>query len=415
MKSYQVLKNRDFIFLFLSATTSKFGTSFFQVALPLLVYKLTKSPSLMAVTFVLEITPQVLFSLIGGAFADKISKKMILLIGDIISAALVIVIPLSALTYHLDIWLVYIIAFLLSSISSFYHPSFESIVPEILKGENLIQGNSLLKLSETITTFIGPSIAGVLISMIGSINILYFNFATYFFSALFISFIAHKYKNINNANQSMINSIKEGIDYVVKTKLIFIGTVFIFLINLGYGAMESLFMFYLKGPLHLSSQYIGLIFSLQTLGSFFSIYLANKLNKFPRGNIMILAGILIGLGQTGLILSQGLLVILIVCRIIIIGSVTLLSINWFTLRQEIVPSHLLGRVISSTRMLSYLALPFGGMLSGIFVEHISVNIIFILAGAITIIISFIAIKTSLFNKKQQIQNGISSKAESYKP
>ncbi|NER40445.1 MFS transporter [Bacillus megaterium NBRC 15308 = ATCC 14581] len=42
----------------------------FQIALPLLVYDLTKSPSLMALTFVLEITPQVLFSLLGGALAD---------------------------------------------------------------------------------------------------------------------------------------------------------------------------------------------------------------------------------------------------------------------------------------------------------------------------------------------------------
>ncbi|MFC7393986.1 MFS transporter [Scopulibacillus cellulosilyticus] len=408
MKSYQVLKNKDFLFIFLSATTSNFGTSFFQVALPLLVYKLTKSPSLMAVTFVLEITPQVLFSLLGGAFADKISKKIILLAGDIISAALVIIIPITGLTNHLDVWIVYVIGFLLSSISAFYHPSFESIVPEILQGKNLIQGNSLLKLSETITTFIGPSIAGVLISIIGTINLLYFNFFTYFFSAVFISFIANKYKNNNNDNSSILISIREGIDYVVKTKIILTGTIFIFLINLGYGAMESLFMFYLKGTLNLSSQYIGLVFSLQTLGSFLAIYLANKLNKLPRGNVIILAGILIGLGQTALIFSQGLLIILITCRIIIIGSVTLLSINWFTLRQEVVPSGLLGRVISSTRMLAYLALPFGGMLSGIFVQYIHVKVIFILAGLITVIVSVIGIKTALFKKNQQVKNDITS-------
>ncbi|MFJ7931604.1 MFS transporter [Peribacillus sp. NPDC096448] len=408
MKSYQVLRNKDFLFLFLSATTSKLGTSFFQVALPLLVYELTKSPSLMAFTFVLEIIPQVLFSLIGGVFADRISKKNILLIGDIFSAILVIVIPISALMNHLEVWVIYVIAFLLSSVSAFYHPSFESIVPETLQGKNLIQGNSLFKLSETLTTFIGPSIAGILIAVIGAHNLLYFNFVTYFFSAMFIGFIANKYQNKNIVNTSIIVSIKEGIDYVVKTKKILIGTIFIFLVNLGYGAMESLFMFYLKGTLNLSSQYIGLVFSLQTLGSFLAIYFANKLNKLPRGNVIIIAGILIGLGQTALTMSQGLLIILIACRIIIVGSVTLLAINWFTLRQEVVPSALLGRVISSTRMLAFLALPFGGMLSGIFAEYVNVEVIFILAGLLTVIVSLIGIKTTLFQKNQHVNNEVTS-------
>lgn len=170
-------------------------------------------------------------------------------------------------------------------------------------------------------------------------------------------------------------------------------------------------MFYLKDTLNLSSQYIGFVFSLQTLGSFLAIYLANKLNKLPRGNIIIFGGLLIGLGQVALIMSQELLIILIICRIIIIGSVTLLAINWFTLRQEVVPSALLGRVISSTRTLAFLALPFGGMVSGVFVEYVNVQVIFILAGLLTTIISLIGIKTTLFHKNQHINNEVTSKTD----
>ncbi|NGY75884.1 MFS transporter, partial (plasmid) [Bacillus megaterium] len=56
-------------------------------------------------------TPQVLFSLLGGALADRISKKYILLIGDILSAILIIIIPLAASINVLDIWIVYVVAF----------------------------------------------------------------------------------------------------------------------------------------------------------------------------------------------------------------------------------------------------------------------------------------------------------------
>lgn len=410
MKSYQVLKNRNFLWLFLSATTSKLGTSVFQVALPLLVYELTRSPSLMALTFVLEITPQVLFSLMGGAFADRISKRNILLLGEIISSVLIVIIPLASLANSLEVWIVYVVAFCLSSVSAFYHPSFESVVPEILKGENLIQGNSLFKLSETITTFIGPSIAGVLIAVIGIHNLLYLNFVTYLLSAIFIGFINEKYKS-SSPNSSIISSIKEGINYVLKTKKILIGTIFIFMVNLGYGAMESLFMFYLKDSLKLSSQYVGLIFSLQTLGSFLAIYLANKLNKMPRGNIIIIAGLIIGIGQVALTMSQGIVILLITCRIVIIGSVTILSINWFTLRQEVVPPSLLGRVISSTRMLAFLALPFGGMVSGIIAEYMDVALIFTFAGVLTFILSLIGLKTALFQRQQHVPREVTSKTD----
>jgi MFS family permease len=310
----------------------------------------------------------------------------------------------------LEVWIVYIVAFCLSSVSAFYHPSFESVVPEILKGENLIQGNSLFKLSETITTFIGPSIAGVLIAVIGIHNLLYLNFVTYLLSAIFIGFINEKYKS-SSSNSSIISSIKEGINYVLKTKKILIGTIFIFMVNLGYGAMESLFMFYLKDSLKLSSQYVGLIFSLQTLGSFLAIYLANKLNKMPRGNIIIIAGLIIGIGQVALTMSQGIVILLIMCRIVIIGSVTILSINWFTLRQEVVPPSLLGRVISSTRMLAFLALPFGGMVSGIIAEYMDVALIFTFAGVLTFILSLIGLKTALFQRQQHVPREVTSKTD----
>ncbi|MEH7321170.1 hypothetical protein V7113_30320, partial [Priestia megaterium] len=98
----------------------------------------------------------------------------------------------------------------------------------------------------------------------------------------------------------------------------------------------------------------------------------------------------------------------ILCRIVIVGSVTLLAINWFTLRQEIVPSALLGRVISSTRMLAFLALPISGMLAGVAAEYISVSLIFILAGILTIVASLIGIKTSLFETQQSIDQPINS-------
>ncbi|MFC4077068.1 MFS transporter [Salinithrix halophila] len=395
MRFPEVFKNKNYVKVLIAMSISKLGDSFFLIALPLLVYDLTKSPGLMALAFVLEVAPQVLFSLLGGALADQISKKKIMILGDMVSALLIVSIPLAYHFQFLEIWMIYVVIFCLASVSAFYHPSFESVVPEVLQDKNLVQGNSLFKLSETLTTFAGPSIAGFLIAMMGVAHVLYIDSVSFFLSGICISFVKLKAIEKRTKMPSIIKPIKEGLRYVFKTKVILTGTFLIFLINVGYGAVEALFMFYLKDYLRLQATDIGIIFSCQTIGSLIAVYLANKLNSYSRGRIIIFAGVMIGLGQVLLVASQSFIIGLVICRMIILGSVTLLAINWFTLRQEIVPRNLLGRVVSSTRMVAFLALPISGSIAGSLAEFTSVLTIFLTAGILVVIFSLLGLKSVL--------------------
>ncbi|WP_425484693.1 MFS transporter [Kroppenstedtia pulmonis] len=159
-------------------------------------------------------------------------------------------------------------------------------------------------------------------------------------------------------------------------------------------------MFYLKDYLRLEATEIGIIFSCQTIGSFIAVYLANRLHQFSRGRIIIFSGIMIGLGQILLVASQSFVIGLVICRMIIMGSVTLLAINWFTLRQEIVPRNLLGRVISSTRMVAFLALPISGSIAGSLAEFTSVLTIFLTAGIMVVIFSLLGLRSVLNNNEK---------------
>ncbi|SFS46793.1 MFS transporter [Marininema halotolerans] len=403
-----VMKNKNYAKLLAGMSISKLGDSFFLIALPLLVYDLTKSPSLMALGYVLEILPMVLFSLFGGALADQLSKKMIMVMGDITSSLLILIIPLANSFGMLEVWMVYVVTFCIASVSAFYHPCFESVIPEVLQDENLVQGNSLFKLVETITTFTGPSIAGVSIALMGTANVLYLDSASFLFSALVISRVMlHKVER-KSGMPAIIQPIKEGLRYVFQTKVIWLGTLLIFLINVGYGAVEALFVFYLKGNLQLSSTTIGMVFSCQMIGSLLAIYLANRLKHIPRGNLMIYAGLAIGVGQVMLVASQSLVIGLILCRIVILGSTTLLAINWFTLRQEVVPKKLLGRVISSTRMVSFLAVPISGMAAGVVAEFVQVGVIFFSSGIFVLLCSLIAFKSMLYQRKRNDESHLST-------
>ena len=197
-------------------------------------------------------------------------------------------------------------------------------------------------------------------------------------------------------------AIKEGILFVVGNRTIMQGSLFIFGVNIGFGAVESLIMFYMADQLKLSSGEIGFILSLQAAGPFLAVYLANRLKGFARGHLIVYSGFIIGVAQILLITSHSFVLALLLCQIAIKCGSTLLAINWFTLRQEIVPSELLGRVVSSTRMIAFLAIPFSGMVAGLLAKVVSVTTIFLVSGIVVVLCSLWGMRSSLMVSRSEV-------------
>ncbi|WJP96757.1 MFS transporter [Macrococcus bovicus] len=385
--------NSDFRNLIIASFFSKFGIAIYTLALPLIVYKLSKSGTLMAVTFVIEFLPHIIFSLFGGAFADRLSKRKIMIYGDITSFFAVIIILVTSIYGIINVPIILTATFILSSASAFYHPSFESVIPEMLPESELVKGNSVFRLIETITTLIGPSIGGILIGLLGDTEVLLITAVTFFFSFISIFLIKGSYVNEDKSDdEKILNSIMIGLKYVAENKIILSGTIFMFLINISYGMIESLFIFFLKHNLNYSASYIGYVFSFQTLGSIIALYIVNKFKDYRRGKFIIISAIVMTLGMLLLCFSHN-LILIILARMIMIGSVTGMAVSWFTLRQEIVPSKLLGRVISSTRMVAYLSLPLSGMISGALINYTDIQMIYITSTIFTFILSIIFLNT----------------------
>ena len=90
----------------------------------------------------------------------------------------------------------------------------------------------------------------------------------------------------------LVKPIVEGLRYVFGTKIILVGSLVIFGINIGFGAVESLFMYYLKDYLGLSPINIGLIFSLQAIQPILAVYFASNLNIFQEEMLLFIQGLL---------------------------------------------------------------------------------------------------------------------------
>jgi len=159
----RVMSIPDFRLLFAGNTTSLLGDQFALIATPWLALQLTGDPLVLGTVLALEGLPRAVFMLLGGAITDRLSPRRILLISDIIRMILTALMTVVIFTGVLEIWMMYAFSLGFGLVAGFAVPAGNSIVPMLVKEEDLQAGNSLIMGVAQLVGFVGPTIAGALI------------------------------------------------------------------------------------------------------------------------------------------------------------------------------------------------------------------------------------------------------------
>ena len=180
--------NGSFSALWAGQLISLFGDRLNQLALVAVVFISTGSAFATGLVFFAATLPNLLLSPIAGTFVDRWDHKEVLVVSDILRAAIVLVIPLAAVT---NIILVYPLIFLVTTISVFFRPARVAILPRIVPPEDLLSANSALWVGETIADIVGYPLAGLFVALLGTAVPLAFwvDSATYIASAALIATI----------------------------------------------------------------------------------------------------------------------------------------------------------------------------------------------------------------------------------
>ncbi|MCW8807633.1 MAG: MFS transporter, partial [Rhodanobacter sp.] len=160
-----VFANRNFRLLFGGSTISMLGDQFTLVALPWLVLKLTGDPAALGIVLATMALPRAAFMLIGGAVVDRLSPRKVLLAARGSNALLVALLATLVLLGGIHMWLVYLIALGIGLSTAFAYPAGSAILPQLVKPEQLQPGNALFMCMRQLSMFIGPALAGVVISI----------------------------------------------------------------------------------------------------------------------------------------------------------------------------------------------------------------------------------------------------------
>jgi MFS family permease len=182
----RVLKNPDFTKIWLAQITSQIATNLINFALLIQVYELAKNTpyanvavSILVLSFGI---PSIIFALLAGAYVDHLDRKKVLIITNVLRAVLV----LGFVIFNQNLIAIYIIVFLISTLSQFFTPAEAAALPRLVEKKQLLPANSLFLLTLYSSFILGYSLAGPLIS-VGTIQLVYWVTAICFVLAAVLS------------------------------------------------------------------------------------------------------------------------------------------------------------------------------------------------------------------------------------
>ena len=244
------------------------------MALVALVYQRTPGSAIaLAKLISFTIIPVFLVGPIAGAWVDRLNKRNVMIISDLLRGILILMIPFFILSKQ--ILPIYLAIFLAFSISRFFIPSKMAIIPDLVSKDKLLVANTLADTTHMVGNVMGLVVAGILVNIrsIGAIGGFYIDAATFFISAILITmmaqkeFVAHVAEDLKVTRQALENSIrksifeevKEGIRYLKQyNEMHFIVYVF-FLLMAGLGAISCVVIVFIQESFGTATLDLGLI------------------------------------------------------------------------------------------------------------------------------------------------------------
>ena len=181
------LRQRNFALLWFGGLVSMAGDWMLFIALPIYVYKLTGSALATSGMFMAGMLPRLLLGSLAGVFVDRWDRKRTMVITNLLLALGLL--PLLAVRSAEWLWVVYVVAFVQSSIAQFFDPAEGALLPRLVGEEHLVAANSLNALNNNLARLIGPPLGGFAAGLFGLTGVALFDVASFLVAGALIALI----------------------------------------------------------------------------------------------------------------------------------------------------------------------------------------------------------------------------------
>lgn len=349
----------DFRWYLVGQAVSTFGSSCTGFILPLLAFNLTGSATALGVATVCVYLPYALVGLPIGALADRWDRRTVLIASDLGRAVVIGLVPLLQALGRLNFSAILLVILAHSTLRIFFEAAQFAVLPSLVAKEQLTAANGRAQAAYNSAAVFGPVIAGVLLVRLHPADVLWVDILSFLFSAGCITRIATDLTGTPGPRRRLRREIREGLNLVFSNPLLRNITIVAILVNVFTGPYWAESIYVAKVRIGASDSEIGLMFAASGLGVVVAGLLAGRVSKrFSFGQVTCSALVLLGVSIVGFCLTTSLVVAIAFAGLARAGAVTF-GVSTSSLRQRVVPRHLLGRIMTIALVCAWTAQPVG--------------------------------------------------------
>jgi len=375
--------NRDFWTVLLGQGVSAFGDSITNTALPLLVLGLTGSGFVMGIVGVLSTLPDLMLGLPAGAYADRWSRRLMMLWADVGRAVLTALVPVSVWLGGPTLAVILLVAFPINALRVLWIAGYTAAVPGLVGRSHIARANAIFEAVFNVGWIVGPALAGILAATIGPGPTIAIDAATFAVSAGAMMVVRRELRPDPRAETPhLLDDIREGVRFVIGQPTLRSVIALWTTLQVLLAGLTTALIFYITIDRSLGPGVVGVVLSAFAIGSLGGALVAARLRFAAVGRVM-LTGIITTGGLLTLI-GLGVSVWLIVASAFISGLLmSNVLVSYVTLRTQLSPDALLGRVGSTARTASVGLMPIGALLTGALLDVIGGTATLVLMGGAT--------------------------------
>jgi predicted MFS family arabinose efflux permease len=395
----ETLKNRNFSLLWFAGLISMMGTWMLFAALPFHVYTVTGSALATSGWLIAMILPGVLFGSVAGVFVDRWDRRRTMIAVNLLRTA---VIPLLLLVQSPEwIWIVYVVAFIESTLGQFFGPAENALLPTLVGKEHLVSANSLNALNDNLARILGPAAGGLLLGIWGLQGVVIADTLSYLLSAMLIMLIVVPEKLPSVDAAAVVGAARTkiaafGQEWIMGLKLIVQDPLLsrIFLVQgialFGDAILSAILVVFVQNDLDMTAAQFGSLLTVRGVGGVLGGLLIAQIGQKLSGR-QLFSG---GLTLTGVLVVMVLLKPPLYGIFLLVGLAGIPAIAWMvanqTLVQQATEDGYRGRVFGALGTTMMLLMLMGSGLAGLLADQIGAMLLIFAAGLIYILSGVLA-------------------------
>ena len=387
---FDSLKYRDFRWMVAGSFVSFLAMNMQMITRGWLILRLTDDSPLALVAVMVSFSlPMTFMSPVGGALADRLPRRSLVIMSQTGNAVMTIIIGLLDVTGLVNFWQVMAIGFINGSLMAFNMPSRQAILSEIVPEKSLMNAISLNNSGMNLTRIVGPALAGFLILFIGTHGVFFIVGGIYVFSVISTLMIDAGRTPASSSRKGVGGDIKEGLAYAFADpgrK----GLVILMLITTLFGfSFWGLLPAWAREALDVQSDGLGVLMTIMGIGALFGTLGLAAIPGLSRRRGLILLGCTIIWGAGLAAFSQTTLYLAAVPFLLLIGVISSIHMSLgMTMMQTLAAPEMRGRMMS-IGMMTFGAMPLSSVPFGILAERIGTPSSLFISGALLSIVALV--------------------------